>query len=52
MKSEKTIKAELEQLKKDSSSSANMNYERGGAIEALEWVLSKESGHLTAGHRL
>lgn len=39
MKTEKEIKEALEYLKKQFSGSSNMNYERGGAIEVLEWIL-------------
>ncbi len=51
MKSEKEIKETLEELKSNHSLSANMNYERSGAIEALEWVLDNKK-YLTAGRRL
>ena len=52
MKTEKEIRKELDKLLLESSSSANMNYERHGAIEALEWVLSDTKNYLGAGKRV
>ncbi len=39
MKTEQEIRMLLEELKRRSSLSANMNYERAGAIEAIEYIL-------------
>lgn len=50
MKTKEEIKKMLEELKNRKSSSANMNYETGGAKEALEWVLG-ERKYLAAGLR-
>ena len=51
MKTEQQIKEELAKLLLKHSPSANMNYERSGAIEALEWVLSDTKNYLGAGER-
>lgn len=50
LKTKEEIEKMIEALEKRKSSSANMNYEIGGAIEALEWVLSKRE-FLAAGRR-
>ncbi len=42
MRSRKTLERMLEELRCRCSSSSNMNYEIGGAIDALKWVLRKE----------
>ena len=44
MKSEKEIKDYLEELKKQGypRTSLNMQYEWGGAVAALEWVLDEK----------
>jgi len=39
VKSEKEIKEFLGELEERTSNSSNMNYERGGAVDALKWVL-------------
>ena len=41
MKTEKEIKEMIKEIKERKSQSANMNYEKGGATEALEWVLEE-----------
>ena len=51
MKTEKEIKEMLEELKKRYSSSSNMNYEIGGAKDALEWALDNEKKYLGVGRR-
>ena len=51
MKTEKEIKVFLEELNKRSSLSPNMNYERSGAVGALEWVLDMKVSKPVIGHR-
>jgi len=41
MRTEEEIKEFLKELEERHSSSANMGYERAGAIAALEWVLDR-----------
>lgn len=50
MKTAEEVKKMIEELEERHSSSANLGYERGGAIQALEWVLNK-SKSLGAGQR-
>ena len=52
MKTEKEIKEFLDKLKEQGSLSANMNYERGGAISVLEWILGERETKPTIGFRL
>lgn len=50
MKTAEEVKKMIEELEERHSSSSNMGYERGGAIQALEWVLNKEK-YLNTGIR-
>ncbi len=51
MKSEKEVRDFLKELRERSSGSANMNYEKGGAAAALEWVLGDKEFKPVIGHR-
>ena len=50
MKTEEEVREQLEALKRQRSTAVNMNFEIGGAKEALEWVL-EEKGILLVGYR-
>ena len=51
MKSEKEIRDFLKELEERYSTSSNMNYEKGGAIDALKWVLDGKNPKPVIGHR-
>lgn len=51
MKTEKEIRDYLEELKEEWSGSANMNYERGGAIDVLKWILEDTKNKPVIGRR-
>ena len=51
MKGKKEIQEYLQELKESSHTSSNMNYERHGAISALEWVLESGKNKPAIGYR-